>query len=350
MIKRLLIFSGLFWATQALALVPFFSDPTYERDEPIDPPWFVMNSGQPSRLYHNGVYQSQETGTDDLDLLEVWSVQSSGVPVGLMDMTGHGVRTRDLVATVAPESPQYYKELSRWDVRDIADGINQAILAGCRVVVIGEGFSTQNAALYAACGNADAQGVLICCAVPNSEINLDSGACDYPYSWAGEIGAIIGVNCTGRTGAHYAPSAAGVPVLGAPGRNIVAAGTYSSGTSWATAIFAGCASLLMERYSGQTPAAYRNLLETTARAGSRRIDMLAAFQLPRPRLAIRPGVLIVYGLSDWRYVVERSGDLTTWSWLAEVNGGDELPVTPGFFRASANVGWRERIPLTKHKK
>lgn len=268
-------------------LVPFFSNPAYTRDEPTNPPWFVLNSGQPSVLYYNGVYQSEEVGCDDLDLPLAWLIQPRGVKVGILDMTTHGARTLALVNTVSPGSVVYYIALSRWSARELAAGITDAVGSGCRVVVISTGFSGPDPGLFSACVDAQAHNVLLVCAVPNVEGDLESGLVDYPYSWSAQLYNILGVNCTDRAGNHYAPSAHGVHVIGAPGRNIVAAGTYSSGTSWSAPIAAGCASLVIARAPGQSVGFYRSLLEVTAVGPAKRIDVVMALRKARPKQPLR---------------------------------------------------------------
>jgi len=64
-------------STLTASAVPFFDNPAYTRDEPTNPAWFVSNNGQPSKLYYNGVYQSHETGTNDLGLIQAWSIHSN---------------------------------------------------------------------------------------------------------------------------------------------------------------------------------------------------------------------------------------------------------------------------------
>lgn len=322
----------LCWEPAVGQLVPFLSDPTYERDEPVNPPWFVHNNGQPSHLYHNGVYVSQESGNDDLGLLDAWASQPEGARVGLIDLADHGIRVRALVHTVSPASVIDFIEQTRIYPEQLADGIITAASLGDRVVVITAGSAVPNESLSNACRYAEAQNILICCAVPNTEGNLDTSLSDYPYRYSWEMTNILGVNCTDRSGLHFNPSATGTNVLGAPGRNIVAAGTYSSGTSWATPILAGCAALLIQRYPGQPVENYIAVLKATAVGSSRRVSIGAAMLRPVPSLAATRQDVAVYGYPGWRYMLEHSTDLSRWVDLSPIEGGGQHAPLLGYFR------------------
>ena len=316
----------------ARALVPFFSNPAYTRDEPTDPPWFVENNGEPSRLYYNGVYQSQETGGDDLNLYSAWAIQPAGAKVGVVDQTAHGDRVAALVGTVSPQSEVFRHELLRWNAPDIAAGIQASVASGCRVVVVTTGFSAWDDGLSNACKTAEQAGVVICYAVPNVDQDLEGLPLDYPYVWSHEMGNIIGATSTDRDGSHYSPSATGTNCIAAPGRNIVAAGTYSSGTSWSAPILAGCVALLVERYPDQPVENYRSVLRATSTPVSHRVDIFAALNAPVPVLAISRTAITVTGLPGWRYTVERSEDLVHWADFRPVTGSSVTPAVPGFFR------------------
>lgn len=327
------IILALLLAPAAYGLVPFFTDATYERDEPTNPPWFVENNGLPSRLYHNGVFQSQESGTDDLNLFAAWAIQPTGAKVGVIDMGPHGDRVFDLVLTTSPNSVRQFITIVRWTPEEIASGIMEAIGGGCRIATITGGFSAPNATLEAACRAAEACGLLLCCSTPNTEGNLDAGMVDYPYEWSRQLANIIGVSSTDRSGLHYSPSATGSNCIAAPGRNIVAAGTYSSGTSYATPIAAGCLALVVQRYPGQSNAAYRSLLRQTSRGPAGEIDPVAALTAPTPTLTISREWITVQGLPGWQYQIERTEDFQNWAPVAVVYGGGGSPAEPGFFRA-----------------
>lgn len=238
-------------ALNCSALVPFFNNPAYERDEPVDPPWWVHNNGKASHLYLNGVYQSKETGTNDLALEDAWKLQPDalGVTVGIIDMhNGHGDRISEIVFTVAPYSDQIFVNILRWGVPSFVNGICYCVSNGCRIIVMAEGFSFNDEGLSNACRYAESKGVVICCAVPNVDGDMDTDLVDYPYSYARVMRNILPVTSTDRNGQHYHPSGTGTNCIAAPGRNITAYGTYSSGTSYATPIVAGCLALLARRH------------------------------------------------------------------------------------------------------
>ncbi len=41
---------------------------------------FIHNNGQASDLYHNGLYVSSESGTNDLNMASAWNIQTNGSP------------------------------------------------------------------------------------------------------------------------------------------------------------------------------------------------------------------------------------------------------------------------------
>ena len=326
---------------QALAaqvpLVPFFTDPTYERDEPTNPPWFVFNNGQPSHLYHNGSLSSQETGLNDLAMASAWSLQLGGAKVGVVDQTTHGDRVVALVSTMSPLSEVYRHELGRWYPADIAAGIVDCVDQSCRIIVVTTGFSSPDDGLSNACVYASNAVVIV--AAPNQDGDLDGGLMDYPYAY--NFPNVLYVFSTDRNGNHYSPSATGSRALGAPGRNIVAAGTYSSGTSWAAPIVAGCAALLVERYPSRAPADFISCLLNTVSGPAREVNPTAALlALNNATLAVEntaTGIVVsLAGLDAWTYTLESSQDLQTWQDFAVVNGNSQTIVPPGFYRARAN--------------
>lgn len=318
---------------QSQTLVPFFSDYHYSRDEPTDPPWFVFNNLQPSKLYYDGVYQSEETGTNDLNIRAVWALGIVGAKVGIVDQTAHGDRIQSIVSTVSTNCPIYRYELSRWDEIDVAYAIQACVQNGCRVISVTTGFANPNSFLSNSCWFAFINNVVICCALPNIDGDLDSTMVDYPYEWSRKMPNILGVSSTDRNGYHYSPSATGTNAIGAPGRNIVGAGTYSSGTSWATGIAAGCVSLLIGRYPGQQSDAYTYAVKITGSEPDRRIDPLSCIQLPVPYVSISSNALVVEGLYNWNYMVERSEDLKSWTSIESVFGKNSIEIVLGFYRA-----------------
>ena len=314
MIRRIvplaIILSAAITAGAQTNLVPFFDDPTYGRTEPVDPPWFVHNDGQPSKLYHSGVYQSSETGTNDLNLWRAWEVQSAGAKVGVVDISSHGQRVKALVSTVSPWCTVYYHEVSRTYSDVVADAIMDCLSNQCRVIVITTGYSTGDALLSNACVSASLSNAVIVCSVPNTDGNLDGAMVDYPYAW--RFGNVLGATSTDRNGNHYSPSGTGTNAVGAPGRNIVAAGTYSSGTSYAAPILAGCVSLLAGRFPCQSAEAYATAIKISAEPVSRRVNIVRAFDAVRPVVTLVDGCPVVYGLPGWNYVTQWSSDLVTW--------------------------------------
>lgn len=315
---RLLI-AVILLSCQALAqttLVPFYSDATYQRDEPVNPPWFITNSGQCSKLYHSGVYVSQECGTNDLDMLAAWAMHAKGAKVGVVDMTAHGDRSCALVATMSPASQIYRHELARWYAATVAAGILDCLSNDCRVILVETGFSTPDNALSNAC--IIAAGSLIVYPAPDQEGNLDASLVDYPYRWG--FSNVLPVTSLDRNGLHYTPSAIGSNCTAAPGRNIVAAGTYSSGTSWAAAITAGAAALLVDRLPDQPPAAYVEILRGVLRPAK-------ALTLRAPALAITPKVVVVIGdRTNLLYTLEQSSNFTNWFSVARLRSGESMPL------------------------
>lgn len=309
--------------------VPFLSDAAYAR---CDYHWFIHNTGQPSDLYLNGVWQSSENGTNDVRLAEAWAFQSAGASVGVVDINNaHGQRVLD-VASATSQTPANLSGSIRLFPEDVAVAISNFVAAGKRVIVVTTG--ANNVAVSNACRFAEMSNVMVVCSVPNSGVNIDVSP-DYPASWASLLTAIVPVTSTDRNGNLYGPNAAwGTNTIGGPGRNIVANGTYSSGTSYAAPIVAGCLSLLVERFPHQTSAAYRQALMESSHVLplTRRIDAVALLLAPQPHLSINISNLTVHGLSQWRYDVEGSWDLQNWGYVATVNGGDSLPAQEGLFR------------------
>jgi hypothetical protein len=317
----------LFCLTAQAGMVPFYSNAAYTRDEQM-PCWWVTNNLSPSRLFLNGVYQSQETGTNDLQLNQAWAISNQGVKVGVVDQSGHGDRVEGCVRQASPNSDVFRFEIFRWDEQDFADGVAVCAAQGCKVVTITSGFPARSVLDDAIAAHPN---VLVFGAMLNQEGDLDGALVDYPYR-AGHPN-FIGVTSTDRNGRHYSPSATGTNCLAAPGRNIVAAGTYSSGTSWAAPIAAGCAALVWGKFPGATALQIAALIRSTAADVARRIDPLAAMRVAAPRLTISGNEVTVHGTYGQMYMLERSSDLKTWSDYLIVVSGQALPVPPGFYRA-----------------
>jgi subtilisin family serine protease len=252
----------------------------------------------------------------------------------------HGNRVKETARLVADAEAELSNSLRLYP-DDVASAVSNFVSTGYRIIVVTTGTSphtgVSNALRYAESSNA-----LVFCAVPNAEVNIDVTP-DYPSSWAHEISSIIPVTNTDRNGNLYNPgaSAYGTNTLGAPGRRIVCdPGTglvQWSGTSAATPMAAGVGSLLIKRFASQTSAAYRQALMASAHTitGTRRIDSIRALTIQEPHLSVNGNTLTVHGLTEWRYGLERSGDLQTWTVYTNVMGGQTMTVTPaGFYRAA----------------
>lgn len=282
--KKLLSFSLLFlWTLQVSSepwllydadrRVPFLTDNRYTRDEYH---WHILNTGEPSRLFYNGVFVSQEEGTNDIGLLSAWSVHYGGTSIAVIDvMSSHALRIKQIAALVSGAETRIHGISTLLNPAVVAAGISNRVAVGYKVIVITTGFSYPHVVISNACRYAESAGAFLFCPVPNAGYSIDDTP-DYPSSWARWITSIVPVTSTDRTGNLYGPGAAawGEYVIGAPGRNIAAYDTYSSGTSYAAPIVAGCMSLLMHAYPGQTLEVYRNALwtRTDSAIGVRRIN------------------------------------------------------------------------------
>ena len=244
-------------------LVPFFNGGGYTRDEQVNPAWWVTNDLTPSRLFLNGVYQSQEFGSNDLGLPAAWQLQRSGCLVGILADGAHGDRVVDTFWQTVPVSFVYRHPLARWYADTIAAGIEDCVSNGCKIVVVPGGIvpnqDTLEALLWSLLAHPD---VLVVWAAPNtSTASMDTDLVEYPYRW--NLPNVLTVNSTDRNGNWYA-TATGTNCVAAPGRNIVAAGSYSSGSSYAAPIVAGVASLVWARFPALDAAQLATRLRTTA--------------------------------------------------------------------------------------
>jgi Subtilase family len=255
-------------------LVPFFNDPSYKRDEPIQPPWWAKNNGLPSHLYHIGSLSSVETGTNDLTLITAWRMQPVTVMVGMVDQTVHGDKVQDLIRTTTHGAPVYRHELLRWNPADIAAGIMDCANAGCRVICVTTGFSYPDPVLYAAFLYAESAKVIVVCAVPDIEGNLDNGLVDYPYEW--RLPNVLPATMSDRSGNRRSPSGYGTNCITAPGRNIVSAGTYATGTSYSAPILAGCVAMLVSKRPDLQASEYIEVIRRTSNGTAHRVDIVAA--------------------------------------------------------------------------
>jgi subtilisin family serine protease len=257
--KKLLIILSLFpvwsqaadWLTyDADRRVYWSSGAIYTRDEYH---WFVENTGQPTRLFLNGVYQSSETGTYDLNLPEAWAIQpnANGVKVGVVDLPGsHANRMVQLIQLVAPGSSVTLYPVSRYYPDTFGPALYGAGQSN-RIVVIATGWAQLEMQIEMAI-HMNPNCVFIC-AAPDQPQDMDVVP-DYPYSFY--FPNVLGVNATDRNGELYW-SGTGNYVVSAPGRNITADGqTYSSGTSYAAPIAAGCVALVVAKKPAKTSDFY----------------------------------------------------------------------------------------------
>lgn len=318
--------------------VPFANDPAYTRSEYH---WFVKNTGQPSALYLNNVFQSNESGTNDIRILEAWNVQSnSTLTVGLVDQPNlHGAQMEATLRLVS-RGEVTNANLARLFPDFLAMGISNFVAQGLKAIVVPAGGAGIQE-LSNACSYAYAQGAMLICSVPNAFQNIDSTP-DYPSSWAHLLPNIIPTSMTDRNGAHYSVAAYGTNVLDAPGRNIVCqmptATNYISGTSQSAAVMGGVVALLVSRYPGQSPEAYREALRASVYEG-RRIDALRALELPRPTTIATSAGAMAMGLQHWTYVLEQSHELGDW-FLA-------TNYTDGFYRARTPVSAQQLLMLAE---
>ena len=278
--KKILLLSSLLFAIPIIAQsylsydaerrVPFQNAAIYARDEYH---WFIKNTGQPSRLFLNGVYQSQEGGPSDLNMLAAWSIQpnATGVKVAIVDLnTAHGQRMVECVRLIAPGANVNLVPISRYYPDAVAIGINTAVAEGNQIIVIATGFASPETLVLVAIQSAT--NCVFVCSVPNADQNIDVQP-DYPTSW--NLTNVLGVTSTDRTGnLDYGYAAWGTNVVAAPGRNIVANGTYSTGTSYAAPITAGTVALLAAKKPGRLTSFYVQHIRkwTTPITLSRRIE------------------------------------------------------------------------------
>lgn len=262
------------WLTYNQATrVPFLTDNRFTRD---DYHWWILNTGEGSSLYYNGVYQSTEYGTNDIGLIDAWEVHYGGGSIAVIDVvSAHAYRIKQIAALISGAETRIHGISTLLNPAAVSAGISNRVATGYKIIVITTGFGYPDAGMSNACRYAEASGAFLFCPVPNVGVSIDDVP-DYPSSWARWITSIVPVTSTDRNGNLYGPNAAawGEYVIGAPGRNIVSWGTYSSGTSYAAPIVAGCMSLLVEHYPGQTLEVYRNALWTKSDSaiGVRRIN------------------------------------------------------------------------------
>ncbi|MFA7243465.1 MAG: S8 family serine peptidase [Sulfuricellaceae bacterium] len=254
----------------------------YTRDEYH---WFVRNTGQPSRLFLNGVYQSEETGNWDLNMTSAWAIQpnANGVRVAVVDVPGsHANRIVQLIQLIAPGAVVTLYPVSRYYPDVVGPMLYNACVSN-RIVVLATGWATPDLQIEMALHMGSTYAVVVCSA-PNNPQSMDVIP-DYPYSY--HFPNVLAVNALDRAGAHYW-SGYGVNVIGAPGRNVTGDGvTYSSGCSYAAPIAAGCVALLIAKKPDRIPRFYvEHALKWSTPAGlTRRINpvaMLTNLRVPEP--------------------------------------------------------------------
>lgn len=287
--KRLFILLLLLTQSAAAAFLtydstrrmPFFTDATFTRDE-YD--WWVKSTKQDSRLFLNGVYQSQETGTNDIKYVAALGIQpdASGVKIGTLGVNaGHDGRVMAIITNAAPGCVQMLAPYGGGD-QQFSDsvGITNCVTNGCVVVVFSTGYSfLSDNNLSNACRWAESQGVILCCPNPNVEGDMDDELVDYPYTFARTMNNILPVTATDRNGAHLNPSGTGTNGVAAPGRTIIGDGTYGSGCSYATPIAAALLALHIKKYPGQTAPTRIARMLATSDGSLRRIN---AFRFLQP--------------------------------------------------------------------
>lgn len=292
--------------------------------------WYLKNTGQDSRLFLNGVYQSSEPGgTGSVRATQALTYQgnANGIIVGIVDSgvneqadfagaiiggheffgrtqtdgtnysdyDGHGTLIASIIASqrgngqdiagLAPGckllcvSMDYYN----WSV---AQGIIWCVDNGATVVALSWGESGQpDNDILNACNYAAAHNAIIVSGVANNTQNLDTQFTSYPYGY--NLPNVIEVCGSTREDKLWPPSAHGTNCVAAPARIIVGVGwdglvEYSSGNSFAVPIVASLVAL-MQAYWTNAPA---NTIVRSVKIGTAhpfggvigRVDYVKAFQ------------------------------------------------------------------------
>jgi subtilisin family serine protease len=353
--------------------VAFFQNPSLYAIDGYE--WHIKNTGQPSKLYKGGVYDSQEPGgTWDARIQDAWAIQPNGIgctigivdsgcqtnhidlsnvvvqqvryfgtnlqPSVLPDRTGHGTELTGIIAAnmnglgvagVAPGCKVKHVQ-TQYDPAEMAAGILWCITNGCDAIVLAWGESANDSLLSNACWRACSNGIPIFAAVPDLAQNIDIVP-DYPSSW-GLIG-VLPVTAWISTGVIFDSAGYGTNVMGAPGRRIVSVDyrggyAYYSGTSPASAVAAGVFALLKAKYPNQSGIA---LLQAMRHAGAA-INALDALNAPIPSITAGPDYVVVHGLTDFAYELQWSADMTVWMDIGLTFGESSFQVFPsGFYRA-----------------
>jgi subtilisin family serine protease len=384
------VFAAADYAYQTNRLTPWMGGTNYARD---DYQWYATNTGQPDQLYSNGVYVSSEPGGNyDLGLPPAWKLScGSNIVVGVIDTgvatnhpdltnavtggwefddrdgisaptygdySGHGTVVCGLIAAadaatgfhgVAPAAKLKVVQ-TRFQPSEVVKGIYWCVTNGCRIINLAWGESTPDPDLSNACLFAQAAGVIIVCAVPDTQQDIDTSP-DYPSSFG--FDNLVPVTSLGRTGGILNPGASGygTNVIGAPGDNIVSTRFdfhrgfywYASGTSCASALVTGVLALVESRYPNQSYQAAIAALMAGCSPNSTSYDALhpaiygnvnayKALLAPRPLLVINHSLVCVSGLVKFRYALETSQDFVHWFDMTNFTGSGVMAATNGFFR------------------
>jgi subtilisin family serine protease len=213
------VFAASDYAYQTNRLTPWMDGTNYARD---NYQWYSTNTGQPDQLYSNGVYLSSEPGGSyDLDLPPAWKLsRGSNIVVGVIDTgvatnhpdlaqaviggwqfddrdgisgpayddyNGHGTLVCGLIAAadaatgfhgVAPEAKLKVVQ-TRFQSSEVVKGIYWCVTNGCSIINLAWGESSPDPDLSNACLFAQAAGVIIVCAVPDAQQDIDTTP-DYP--------------------------------------------------------------------------------------------------------------------------------------------------------------------------
>lgn len=211
-----------------------------------------------------------------MGLALVWMIQprADGVKVGVVSLGTAGDRVQALPGLIAPGCEIYRVHVGRWYPDVMAVGLLECVTNGCSVIAMDSGWSLPDATLSNACWVLGQSNVILCCSAPNAAFSLDTGMIDYPHHW--RFPTVQVVTSVDRTGGLYPVAAWGSDVVACPGRNIVAAGTYSSGTSYAAPICAGVVALMRSRHPSWSAVHVLEVLRATCDGPIHRVNALSA--------------------------------------------------------------------------
>ena len=255
LVAWLTIFDGISYAQN---LVPWDGGGGYARNTYQ---WPLTNLGTADILYLDGVEQSEEPG-GSYDLK--WRlVDCAGIQVGMADFGGthESIGRGILVGGNGLQGVAQNAQITTWEIDgrggdyalNVATAITNFVDLGVNVINLPWGIGTWSDDLYNACSYAAGHGVIICCAVPDSSVDVDSTP-DYPSSFG--FWNVISATDVDRRGEIYAIESAsgfGQAVIGAPGRCVVGCDTgtglvYGTGTSYACAHLSGVVAELLAEY------------------------------------------------------------------------------------------------------